>query len=84
MSKPLKIALVQTEVLPGRPRENADKIIRLMSEAKSNNARLVIFSEMAVFYILPGEGKNSISFLLLFFALLCSYIDFVRNFCCWL
>ena len=63
MSKPLKIALVQTEVLPGRPRENADKIIRLMSEAKSNNARLVIFSEMAVPGYLLGDTWESASFL---------------------
>ncbi len=63
MSKPLKIALVQTEVLPGRPRDNADNIIRLMSEAKDNAAELVIFSEMAVPGYLLGDTWESAAFL---------------------
>lgn len=63
MSKPLKIALVQTEVFPGRPRDNADNMIRLMSEAKENKADLVIFSEMAVPGYLLGDTWESAAFL---------------------
>ncbi|MDO4203453.1 MAG: NAD(+) synthase [Selenomonadaceae bacterium] len=63
MSKPLKIALVQTEVLPGCPRDNADNIIRLMSEAKDKAAELVIFSEMAVPGYLLGDTWESAAFL---------------------
>lgn len=63
MSKPLKIALVQTEVLPGRPRDNADNIIKLLAEAKNNGARLAVFSEMAVPGYLLGDTWESASFL---------------------
>lgn len=63
MSKPLKIALVQTEVLPGKPRDNADNIIRLMSEAKRNDAQLAVFSEMTVPGYLLGDTWESESFL---------------------
>jgi len=55
----IKIAVVQMEVVPGRPDINVNKIISRIEEAKKNKNDLIIFPEMAVIgYLLSDEWEN--------------------------
>ena len=59
----IKIAVVQMEVIAGRPDINSKKIIEKIKEAKKNKNDIVIFPEMAVGgYLLSDEWEN-ISFI---------------------
>ncbi len=55
----IKIAVVQMEVVSGRPDKNIDKIIQKIQEAKKNKYDLVIFPEMVVSgYLIGDEWEN--------------------------
>jgi NAD+ synthase (glutamine-hydrolysing) len=56
----IKIAVVQMEVVAGRPDINSEKIIQKIKEAKKNKNDIVIFPEMAVSgYLLSDEWENN-------------------------
>jgi NAD+ synthase (glutamine-hydrolysing) len=60
MTAPVKIRLVQMDVLPGRPVENTEKILNRISEARADGRTLVVFPEMAVpGYLLGDEWERS-------------------------
>jgi NAD+ synthase (glutamine-hydrolysing) len=63
MPAPVKIRLVQMEVLPGRPVENTEKILNRISEAKAAGRALVVFSEMAIPGYLLGDEWERPAFL---------------------
>jgi NAD+ synthase (glutamine-hydrolysing) len=55
----IKIAVVQMEVVSGRPDINLKKILKKIKEAKDNKNDLVIFPEMAVEgYLVGDEWEN--------------------------
>ncbi len=57
--KKIKVAVVQMEVVPGRPDVNFEKIINQIKKAKENGNNIVIFPEMAVAgYLLGDEWEN--------------------------
>ncbi len=57
--KDIKIAVVQMEVVAGRPDINFAKIIRKIKEARENKNDVVIFPEMVVSgYLLGDEWEN--------------------------
>src|SRR5947208_17187401 len=49
------IALVQMEVLPGRPDLNAAKMLRYIEQAREAGAEIVVFSEMCLSGYLIGD-----------------------------
>jgi NAD+ synthase (glutamine-hydrolysing) len=56
----LRIAVVQMEVVAGRPDINSEKIIQKIKEARENKNDVVIFPEMAVpGYLLGDEWENN-------------------------
>jgi NAD+ synthase (glutamine-hydrolysing) len=56
----IKIAVVQMEVIAGRPDINLKKIIQKIKEARKNKNDIVIFPEMAVpGYLLGDEWENN-------------------------
>ncbi len=57
--KKIRVAVVQMEVVPGRPDKNTEKIIEKIREAKKNKNDIVIFPEMAVAgYLIGDEWEN--------------------------
>ncbi len=55
----IKIALIQMEVVAGRPDINLGKMVGKIKEARENKNDIVIFSEMAVSgYLLGDEWEN--------------------------
>jgi NAD+ synthase (glutamine-hydrolysing) len=55
----IKIAVVQMEVVAGRPDINVKKIIQKIQEAKNNRNDIVIFPEMSVSgYLIGDEWEN--------------------------
>ncbi len=58
-----KIAIGQMEVIPGRPDLNSRKILDMISEARTKNAQMVIFPEMAVPGYLLGDTWEQRAFL---------------------
>ncbi len=59
MMKDIKIAVVQMEVVAGRPDINLEKITQKIKEAKENKNDVVIFPEMVVSgYLLGDEWEN--------------------------
>ena len=59
----LKIAMAQMEVIPGHPDKNAATMLRMIDEAKENQADVVIFPEMAIPGYLLGDTWEQTSFL---------------------
>ena len=59
----IRAHLVQMEVLPGRPAENAARILGRIAEAKSAGADLVVFPEMSVPGYLIGDEWEREAFL---------------------
>jgi len=58
--KNIKIAVVQMEVVAGKPDVNCEKIIQKIKEARENKNDVVIFPEMAVpGYLLGDEWENN-------------------------
>ena len=58
MSK-IKIAVVQMEVVSGRPDINVKKIIQKIREAKKNKNEIIIFPEMSISgYLIGDEWEN--------------------------
>jgi NAD+ synthase (glutamine-hydrolysing) len=56
----IKVAVAQLDVTPGRPDENASKILKQIDQAKNRKDDLVIFPEMAVpGYFLGDEWENT-------------------------
>ena len=51
----MRIALAQMEVVPGRPRKNVEKMLRMIEQAKKEKADLIAFPEMAVGGYLLGD-----------------------------
>ena len=58
----LKIAMAQMEVIPGHPDKNAATMLRMIDEAKENQADVVIFPEMAIPGYLLGDTWEQTSF----------------------
>ncbi|MCW1949637.1 MAG: NAD(+) synthase [Candidatus Shapirobacteria bacterium] len=57
--KKIRVAVVQMEVIPGRPDKNVKKIIEKIREAKKNKNNIVIFPEMAAGgYLIGDEWEN--------------------------
>jgi NAD+ synthase (glutamine-hydrolysing) len=57
---PLRLALAQLEIKPGRPAENTARILATLGEARTAGARLVLFPEMAIpGYLLGDEWERS-------------------------
>ncbi len=57
--KKIRVAVVQMEVVPGRPDINFEKIISQIKKAKKNGNNIVIFPEMAVSgYLIGDEWEN--------------------------
>jgi len=57
--KKIRVAVIQMEVIPGRPDINTKKIIERIREAKKNKNDIVIFPEMAVAgYLIGDEWEN--------------------------
>jgi len=55
----LRTRLAQIEVLPGRPRDNAERILAAVAGARSDNVDLIVFPEMAVpGYLLGDEWEH--------------------------
>ncbi len=44
----LKIALAQIDVVPNRPQENVDKMLKMIKEAHDQNVELIVFPEMCI------------------------------------
>lgn len=60
MAATLQLRVVQMDVLPGRPRDNTDKILARIAEARAAGAQLVVFPEMVVpGYLLGDEWERS-------------------------
>ena len=59
----LKIAMAQMEVIPGHPDKNAATMLRMIDEAKENQADVVVFPEMAIPGYLLGDTWEQTSFL---------------------
>jgi len=55
MKTPVKFALAQIEVIPGKPDLNVAKIIQEIGTAKERKVDVVVFSEMVVFGYLQGD-----------------------------
>jgi NAD+ synthase (glutamine-hydrolysing) len=57
--KKIKVAVVQMEVVAGRPDKNFEKIVGQIKKAKENGNKIVIFPEMAVAgYLIGDEWEN--------------------------
>ncbi len=63
MKETISIALAQMEVKPGRPGENAARMLQLIGEARQAGARLVAFPEMAIPGYLLGDEWERPAFL---------------------
>lgn len=59
----LKIAIGQFKVQPGHPDKNTEKMMQMISEAKSKNAQLIIFPELSISGYLIGDTWEQSSFL---------------------
>ena len=59
----LKIALGQMEVIPGHPDRNTEKILGMVEDAKSQQADIVIFPEMAIPGYFLGDTWEQPAFL---------------------
>ncbi|MDD6119034.1 MAG: NAD(+) synthase [Selenomonadaceae bacterium] len=59
----LKIAMAQMEVIPGHPDQNTATILRMIKQAKAQQADIVIFPEMAVPGYLLGDTWEQPSFI---------------------
>lgn len=59
----LKIAIGQFKVQPGHPDKNTEKMIQMISEAKSKDAQLIIFPELSISGYLIGDTWEQSSFL---------------------
>ena len=55
MTDDLKIALAQMDVIPGDPRSNVDKMLKMIAEAKQRSVDLICFPEMCVGGYLLGD-----------------------------
>lgn len=59
LNDPIKVAIAQIEVMPGRPDLNAAKIIREIETARQHEDDMIVFPEMAVpGYLLGDEWEN--------------------------
>jgi len=63
MNTPIRIALAQMEVLPGRPDRNATTICKQIEAARQAGARIIVFPEMAVPGYLIGDRWEQSAFL---------------------
>ena len=59
----IRTRLVQMEVLPGRPAENAAKILSHIEDARADGVKLIVFPEMAVPGYLIGDEWEHEAFL---------------------
>ena len=59
----LRIALAQMRVIPGHPSLNTETMLRMIAEAKKQDADLVVFPEMAIPGYLLGDTWEQTSFL---------------------
>ena len=56
MNDRLRTRLVQMEVCPGKPAQNAARMLEHLASAKSDSVDLVVFPEMAVpGYLMPSH-----------------------------
>ena len=56
---PLKVAVAQLDIIPGRPDLNVKKILREIETARQKGDEVIIFSELAVpGYLLGDEWEN--------------------------
>jgi NAD+ synthase (glutamine-hydrolysing) len=60
---PLRLALAQLDVKPGRPADNTARILALIGEARAAGASLVLFPEMAIPGYLLGDEWERAAFL---------------------
>ena len=58
----MQIALVQMEVIPGRPGLNVNNMLLKIDEAKSHNCNMIVFPEMAVGGYMLGDKWSDVSF----------------------
>ncbi len=63
MKDAIPIALAQMEVKPGRPAENAARMLRFIDDARQAGAQLVVFPEMAIPGYLIGDEWERPAFL---------------------
>ncbi len=63
MTFSIRLALGQMEVIPGRPDLNVASMLKMMEEARSLGARMVIFPEMAIPGYLLGDTWEQPAFL---------------------
>ena len=59
----LKIALAQIEVLPGHPDRNVEKILKFITEAKDQNADVIIFPKNSIAGSMIGNVANQTAFI---------------------
>ncbi len=59
----LKVALAQMEVIPGRPDLNTKTMLAMMETARSQQAQLIVFPEMAIPGYLLGDTWEQQAFL---------------------
>ena len=59
----LRTRLAQIKVLPGRPRENADRILERVGAARADGVELIVFPEMSVPGYLIGDEWEYPAFL---------------------
>ena len=63
MSKNLRVAIAQIEVIPGQPAKNAATICKYLEDARQQNAQIVVFPEMAIPGYLLGDWWEQPAFL---------------------
>lgn len=59
----LKIAIGQFKVQPGHPDKNTEKMLQMISEAKSSDAQIIAFPELSISGYLLGDTWEQSSFL---------------------
>jgi NAD+ synthase (glutamine-hydrolysing) len=59
----LLISIAQIEITPGRPDQNAKKMLRYIAEAKQNGVNLLLFPEMSIPGYLLGDTWEQPAFL---------------------
>lgn len=59
----IKIAMGQMEVIPGNPRKNTQTMLNMINDAKSDNADMIIFPELAISGYMIGDLFEQLSYI---------------------